>query len=269
MPTSRPDTSTPIGQRLALALDIVGEAGELTHAYFANRGFDPARKADGSFVTVADREAESLMRTRIRRAFSDDAMLGEEHGEEPGDSGYRWVIDPIDGTTSFVHGVPLYGNLVGIEHEGEVVAGVINMPELGEAVYASAGRGAWHVRRGLAALPARVSSVDTLSAAMVITTSYHYFSGTGELDRLLSISEASGDSRGWSDCYAHVLVATGRADAVIEPRLHPWDIAPGIVILREAGGRCSGWDGRDEAYQPNAVLSNGLVHEELLGHLKG
>lgn len=262
--SSAPEIGTAVGERLALAIDLANEAGELTRHAFGARGFDVGRKRDGSFVTSADRDAETLVRGRIRRAFGDDGVVGEEYGASAGGSGYTWFIDPIDGTKSFVHGVPLFGNLIGVERDGRIVAGVINMPVLGEMVYASEGRGAWHMRAGMPAVPARVSDTASLREALLITTSYHYFQKKSATEKLATLHGAFGDSRGWSDCYAHVLVATGRADAVVEPGQQPWDLAASVVILKEAGGKCTGWDGMESAHCPNAVLSNGVLHGELL-----
>lgn len=262
--SSAPDVGTPAGERLAFALDLAHEAGALTQTYFSRRNFDVSSKPDGSLVTIADREAETLLRNRIRTAFPSDGLHGEEFGRDEGDSGFTWLLDPIDGTTSFVHGVPLYGNLIAIEFEGRQVAGLINMPALGEMVYASEGRGAWHRRPGLEPVPAHVSDVDRMERAMLVTTSYHYFQRANMTEKLDALQDAFGDSRGWSDCYAHLLVATGRADAVVEPKIHPWDIAPMIVIMREAGGRSTDWEGRETAYAPNSISSNGAIHDDLL-----
>ena len=129
-----------------LALAAAREAGQITLEYFRRDDLDVERKADDSPVTVADRRAEEHLRSRIAAAFAGDAILGEEMPERPGSSPFRWILDPIDGTKSFIHGVPLYGTLVGVEHEGEPVLGVIRIPALDECVYAARGQGAWYVQ---------------------------------------------------------------------------------------------------------------------------
>ena len=143
--------------RLDVALAAAREAGRLTLEYFLRAGLAVELKADDSPVTVADREAEQALRARISSEFPDDAILGEEFPERPGSSGYRWILDPIDGTKSFIHGVPLYGTLIGVERAGRSVVGVIQLPALDQCVYAAAGQGAWHVAGGGPPQPARVS----------------------------------------------------------------------------------------------------------------
>ena len=143
--------------RLVLALQIAREAGKITLEYFRRDDLEVERKGDDSPVTPADRRAEEHLRNRIAEAFAHDAVVGEELADRPGNSPFRWIIDPIDGTKSFIHGVPLYGTLIGIEHEGEPVAGVIQIPALDECVYASRGQGAWYVEGQKPKRPARVS----------------------------------------------------------------------------------------------------------------
>lgn len=270
MPTAgaQPDAAA-VAARLQGAIEFARDAGGLTLRSFGGQGLDVERKRDGSEVTAADRQAEQRLRALIAEAFPGDGVLGEEFGETRSQSGWRWVLDPIDGTTSFVHGVPLYGTLIACEHGGRTLAGVIHMPALGETVYASAGAGAWHVPAG-GGQPrrARVSSVATIAEAMMCTTSFGYFRQAGLADAMGPLFERFGRTRGWSDCYAHVLCATGRIDAVVEPVLNPWDIAPMQVIYAEAGGRTSDWAGRPGAYNPNGIATNGLIHEELLGLLR-
>ncbi len=257
----------PSNPRLDLALSAAREAGKLTLGYFLRRSFSTEQKRDGSPVTTADREAEQLLRTAVTAAFPGDGFLGEEFGETPSQSGYRWIVDPIDGTTSFVHGVPLWGTLIGIEHDGRVVAGVISMPGLDESVYGSAGEGAWHVFKGAAPARARVTTTERLAASMVCITSLDYFTRNDREDSFFRIARASRSMRGWSDCYSHLLVATGRADAVVEPGIHPWDVAAILGIIPEAGGRYTDWGGVATTASRQGVVSNGRIHDELLGVL--
>src|SRR6266850_2247673 len=155
---------------LDFAVDIAREAGAITYRYYQG-SFVAERKADNSFVTIADREAEAYLRTRIAETFPDDSILGEEEGEQTGSSNRRWILDPIDGTYSFVHGVPLYGVLIGLELNGEPVLGVVNLPALGELVYAARGLGCfWNGE------PARVSATKSLGEALLLATDF----GTSE-----------------------------------------------------------------------------------------
>ena len=264
-------------RRLEIALEAATAAGEIAVRYFRG-GYATEQKADGSPVTTADRESEQAIRATIARAFPGDGVVGEEFGTTGGEpasvavSGhYRWVIDPIDGTISFVHGVPLWGVLIGIERldvkgdQGRLVAGVIHMAALGETVYASEGGGAWHVRRSdNQPIPARVSATAALRESLICTSSHEYWAREGLESTYLAMCRTGRRSRGWTDCYAHVLVATGRADAVVEPSVHPWDVAAIIPIIREAGGKCTDWTGVETAASRRNLASNGRIHGELV-----
>ena len=155
--------SADLRNRLELALASAREAGRSTLEYFRSADLSVELKRDDSPVTIADRQAEKLLRERIAARFPDDAVLGEEFGEAPGTSGFRWILDPIDGTKSFIHGVPLYGTLVGVEHQGRPVLGVIYMPALDECAYAARGEGSWYTRGESAPQPARVSTRASLA----------------------------------------------------------------------------------------------------------
>ena len=156
--------------RLDLALQIAREAGKITLEYFRRDDLEVERKGDDTPVTAADRRAEEHLRSRIAEAFALDAVVGEELTDRPGSSPFRWIIDPIDGTKAFIHGVPLYGTLIGIEHDGEPVAGVIQMPAMDECVYASRGGGAWYLQGQKSKQPARVSEKSPLSQGLFLTS---------------------------------------------------------------------------------------------------
>lgn len=257
------DDHDAVRARLEHALVCARAGGDFTLEYFRPGVVAADRKADGSPVTAADRGCEALIRREIRAVFPDDGLLGEEYGDEPGTSGYRWIIDPIDGTFSFMHGVPLYTTLIGIERvaDGEVVAGVIRAPALDEVVYAGLGGGAWHQVGSAEASAAGVTHTDSLSAATVSTTSLDYWDDAAAW---VAVHGACKHTRGWPDAYAVLLVATGRCDAVVESNVHPWDVAPFGPILREAGGRATDWRGRTTAHTDTVIASNGLVHDALL-----
>ncbi|MBZ0171249.1 MAG: hypothetical protein K8E66_02615, partial [Phycisphaerales bacterium] len=182
-------------------------------------------------------------------------------------------IDPIDGTFSFIHGVPLFTTLIGLEAnveqgEGRMVAGVIHAPALGEMVYARIDGGAWHLTPGGERARARVTRTASLADATVATTALDYWD---ENNRAVwsRIASTARHTRGWPDAYAAMLIATGRCDALIEPSLSCWDIAPFGPILAEAGGRSTDWSGRETAHTPAVVASNGAVHDELLSLING
>ena len=253
-----------IRARLSRAIDLALAAGEITLQYFQQRNYEIERKSDHSPVTVADRAAESLMRERIVRDFPHDAIIGEEFGETEGTSGYRWILDPIDGTKSFIFGVPLYGTMVGVECEGRSVAGVVNVPALGECVYAAVGTGCHYRRQGAADVRTRVSSTRRLEAGLLLTSQIDSFAARGAADAFLQLQRKAYVTRTWGDCYGYLLVATGRAEVMIDPVMNVWDAAAIQPILEEAGGSFTDWQGRPTIYAGEAVGTNGLVLEEVL-----
>ena len=244
------------------AADLAQSAGEITLKYF-RRKLTPERKRDGSFVTVADREAERHLRACIRERFPHDAILGEEEGEAPGTSGRRWILDPIDGTFSFVHGVPFYGVLVALEVAGEPLVGAVNIPALDELVYAARGQGCFF--RGE---PARTSATRKLDEALLLTTSFRLFEQSATAHIASALQRLTATSRTWGDCYGYVLVATGRADVMIDPVMNVWDCAPLLPILEEAGGTFTDWRGQRTIWGGNALSTNGHLLSEILEILR-
>lgn len=257
---------TELAARLDLAMTLADQSAELIMTHFGNTRIEADTKSDGSPVTEADRGAETLMRRAIQSHFGDDGMLGEEHGTESGTSGYTWVIDPIDGTVSFMHGVPVFGTLIGIEHEGVPVAGVINFPALDERAWGMAGAGAWHRIGTAAPQQAHVSQTASLKDAMVCTTSFDFFRNEPWEDAYVALAKASHRTRGWSDCHNELLLITGRIDAVVEPVLKPWDISAIIAVLHEAGGYFTDWHGEHPNCSCNSpgLASNHALHAPLI-----
>ena len=263
----------PSDPRVALLLELAERAGTVALRHFQSASLAVESKSDASPVTEADREIESLLRATIAADFPDDAILGEEHGEQSGRSGWRWVIDPIDGTVSFAAGVPLFGTLIGLEHRDRIVAGICAMPALGERVWAAEGHGAWWERASADGTRRRtraaVRPCARLSDALVCTTGLEYFERAQATDALVRVARASGRMRGWSDCYGGMLVATGRAEAWIDPVMNPWDSGPFPVILSEAGGVFTDWRGRSDIRGGSAVACHAELHAELLATLAG
>ncbi len=259
---------TPLRARAELLQELVAVASERALFHFHAPDLAVQQKADRTPVTAADLEIEARLRGGILDRFPHDGLLGEEHGEEPGTSGWRWVIDPIDGTIAFARGVPLFGILVGIEHEGAVVAGVCAMPAIGESLAAVAGRGAWLERRrsggGVERSPARVGSCGDLAEALVCVGGGEYFRMGGAEGALAAVHAAAGRVRGWCDCHGGLLAASGRADGWVDPLMHPWDAGPFPVIFAEAGGRFSDWQGRGGIRGGSAVAGNAAIHAALL-----
>ena len=206
-------------------------------------------KGDGSPVTRADREAEQRARDWIQERFPTDGILGEEYGEEPGTSGRRWILDPIDGTKTFVRGVPLWGTLVAVAQGEQVLAGAMSFPALGEQIAAAPGEGCWHN-----GTRAQVSTIHRLSAATVLAT--------GE-EGLRALAGQAGLARTWGDCYGYLLVATGRAEVMVDLRMGDWDSACLLPIIEEAGGVFTDLAGRRTAFGGSAVATNAALAVEV------
>ena len=244
--------------------DGLAEAGLITLEYFRSFDLEVELKGDDTPVTAADRRAELHLRNRIAEAFPDDAILGEELPDRPGRSGFRWILDPIDGTKSFIHGVPLYGTLVGVEHNGQPAAGVIRIPALDECVYAAVGGGAWYLQNHQPPQPARVSQVASLAEGLFLTSDGATFATIGRCGLYDRLQTAARLSRTWGDCYGYLMVATGRAELMVDPVAAVWDLAPLLPILEEAGGTFTDWQRGRTIHSGQGVATNGRVFEEAL-----
>ena len=263
------------GGRLAQMVAIATQAGRSTLAHFRTDDLLIEAKADASPVTVADRNAEQWVRERIAHLFPGDAVLGEEFEDTGGTSGYRWVVDPIDGTKSFIAGVPLYSTLLALEYDDDALGGVIAIPALGECVAAATGHGAWHrcavgmrgaetVRAESGWRPAHVSSRSSLDRSVFVTSQVDSFARRDAQAAYQRLESASWITRTWGDGYGYLLVATGRADVMVDPVVNPWDVAAIRPVIEEAGGRFSDWQGKSTSRGTDAVGTNGRLHQEVL-----
>jgi histidinol phosphatase-like enzyme (inositol monophosphatase family) len=260
MNTASPDLS----DRLQFAVDIARQAGEVTLKYFQQENYEVDLKADNSPVTIADQQAEQLLRNQIATRFPEDGIIGEEYGKTEGSNDYCWVLDPIDGTKSFISGVPLYGTLVGVLHQQQGVVGVIFMPGLDEMIYAGKGQGAWYQRGTSQPQPARVSTRRNLQDAVVVTTQIDSFASRQAQQAFHDFEKDARITRTWGDCYGYLLVATGRADIMIDPIMNIWDAAAIQPILEEAGGTFTDWQGVPSIHQGEGVGTNGHLLEAAL-----
>lgn len=259
--------------RCEFATVVARKMGALTLEYF-DRELEIERKEDGTPVTRADRGAEELGRKLISEAFPDDAILGEECDDKAGTSGWRWILDPIDGTKSFISGVPLYSNLIGVQRRNddgsaEAAIGVIWVPALGRGVWAGKGVGAWEMfadesktRR------ASVSKVDRLEDALFLTTDCYDFDLVGREGAYDELERECRLTRTWGDAYGYYLVATGRAEIMIDPFFEIWDAAPMLPILREAGGAFCNWNGEETIEGREGVGTNGALRERVASILR-
>jgi histidinol phosphatase-like enzyme (inositol monophosphatase family) len=250
-----------LGELLSVAMEAAYLGGRRTLAYF-NAGVAVEIKADDTPVTCADRETEAVICGQIARYFPDHAIIGEEGGTREGNPDYRWIIDPIDGTKTFIRGVPLYGVLIGVEVRRRPAVGVIYMPALDEMVSAGTGLGCrWNGRS------ARVSEVAKLSEAALLVSDATM--AAQRSDAYGRFTAATKFQRTWGDCYGYVLVATGRAEVMIDSAMNPWDCAPMLPILEEAGGRFTDWNGEATIWGKDAVATNGRLHAEALAITRG
>lgn len=252
------DTPPAAADLVEFAVELVRRAGALTLEWFGSAALAVDTKHDGTPVTEADRAAERLMRAEIAASFPDDSVVGEEEPLHEGTSSRTWSIDPIDGTKAFTHGVPLYTNLLALDDEHGPAVGVINIPALHETVWAGRGLGAFANGE-----PCRVSATDGVVGAYATTSGLNNWP-PHVLARLLGTGVAL---RTWGDGYGYALVATGRVDAMIDPEVAPYDVAPMQVILTEAGGRFTDLDGVARADGGSGLATNGALHDAFLALL--
>jgi histidinol-phosphatase len=224
------------------------KAGRLALEH-ASRGVETEDKADDSPVTEADRACERLIVAELGKAFPEDGLLGEEGVNDPGWSGRRWIIDPIDGTRDFLRGLPGWGNLIALEADGEIVLGVCNLPSQGEMYWAVKGGGAWRNKT-----PIRVSSIDRRDRAILSLTAFNDLAPTPLAERVVEYMAGYWAVRSLGGCADAALVASGRAEAWIELNARAWDLAALLILAEEAGGRFFNFDGGRSINGGNAVI---------------
>lgn len=256
--------SSNLSNLLDFAIDAAWQAGRLTLGYFQT-GISAERKGDNSPVTIADKQSEQKLRGLIQQYWPDHGIIGEEYGEQPGKSNLTWILDPIDGTKSFVQGVPLYSNLVALVDDQGPLLGVANFPALNEVIYASRGGGCyWNGRR------TRVSTTSELKDAVLLASEiidgYEKRGKTQAWERIL---DSTYIHRTWGDAYGYLLVATGRGDVMLDPIMQIWDCAPFQVILEEAGGTFTDWNGTPTIRAGEAIATNGVLFPQVMSAVKG
>ena len=261
--------NTDYQSRLEFALDAAEQAQDLILKYYQNQDLAIDSKKDDTPVTEADRGAELLIRELLEKSFPEDGILGEEFPEKPGKNQFRWILDPIDGTKSFVHGVPLFGCLIGLEEIGKnderhCVVGVCRFPALDEVVYAAKGSGAWWKIKENEPIPARCSTNSNLSEACFCTTNVARWEQLGLSKPYYTLCNGVQLTRGWGDCFGHILVATGRAEIMVDPVLSEWDAAALLPILEEAGGHFIDRDGNATIYSKNGMSVTAAMKDQLL-----
>jgi histidinol-phosphatase len=246
-----------LDDRVAPAAELARITGIVAMRHYRSR-LTVETKADGSPVTVADRAAEEAARAWVRTRFPDDGILGEELGEERPGARRRWIIDPIDGTKSFVRGAPLWGSLVALCEGDQVLAGAAYFPAVEELVAAAPGAGCWWNGSRC-----QVSSVATLAEATVLTTDERFTERPDRREGWRALSHAASVSRSWGDCFGYLLVATGRAEVMCDAIVSPWDAAALQPIIVEAGGVFTDWNGAATAFGGSAIATNRLLADDV------
>ncbi|RDH79756.1 histidinol-phosphatase [Mycolicibacterium moriokaense] len=255
---------TSVAEDLALALDLADAADALTLDRFGALDLHIETKPDLTPVTDADRSAEELLRSSLTVQRPDDSIFGEELGGTPSFTGRQWVLDPIDGTKNFVRGVPVWCTLIALLVDGSPIVGVVSAPALGRRWWAGDGEGAF-ASFGGATRRISVSGVDDLASASL---SFSDLTGWGDRrSPFLDLTDEVWRLRGYGDFWSHCLVAEGAVDIAIEPDLKPWDLAPIDILVREAGGTFTNFDGRPGPHGVSAVSTNGRLHEAVLSRL--
>jgi histidinol-phosphatase len=252
---------------LALALELADLADTETLPRFRDQSLEVEHKRDRTEVTEADRRAEAAIRRRLSAARPDHAVLGEEEGLiGPADAAWRWIVDPVDGTSNFVRGIPIWASLIALEHEGAIVVGVASAPALGRRWWAARGLGAF-----ADGLPIHVSDVTDLARAHLAYSDVGSFYEHGSQvlgDGLVALTRTVWRARGLGDFWMHALVAEGAFDAAVEPIVSLWDLAALQVIVEEAGGTFTDLAGGARADGGSACSSNGRLHDGVLGYLR-
>jgi histidinol-phosphatase len=261
-----------LAEWLAFAHALCDETDPIALAAFRSE-LTVDRKADGSYVTAADREVESIIRGRISARYPGHGLVGEEYGEaDAGAGGERWYVDPIDGTHNFLRGLPIFATLLAVERDGEIQVGVMSAPALGQRWYATRGGGAWVV--GGPANPngprrLGVSAIDELARSQVLFRSVRDMEASRVAGGFRTLLGATWRERGFGDFWGYTHVADGIAEAMMEQDLYPWDLAAPWVLVEEAGGRITDFDGRRSLARGEGFATNGVLHQAVLDLLHG
>ncbi len=259
---------------LQIAKRAASAAQEVILSHF-EKGISVEWKPDNTPVTIADKGAEEKLRQVFEKETPEFGVIGEEFGIEKPDAEYKWVFDPIDGTKSFIRGVPLFGTLIGLYHKGEPLVGIVNLPAQNHMLFAGKGLGAYVDNARV-----QVSKVSKMNQGLALSGTVNTFETTGYGESFERYRKSASLYRGWGDCYGYFLVATGRAEAMIDPTVSLWDVAAFPTIFAEAGGKFSLLNGETRIFNSDgtpshpihegytSVATNAFVHEEVLGFFK-
>ena len=253
--------SNDLKSRYEAGIELAQKAAKIALGHYET-ALDVEWKHDESPVTIADRESEKFLRSSLKKYFNKDGFLGEEYDDEPGVSGYRWIIDPIDGTRNFVRGIPIWATLLGLEYKGEMLAGITVAPALNQTYRALRGDGAFRND-----VKINVSTIDNLRSSQLFYSSISWFVKAGMEKEFLAIAGETEKQRGFGDFYGFVLVAQGAGEIMIEYGVHAWDVAAIIPLIEEAGGKFSDWKGAKSIFASDVLVTNGILHQQILERL--
>lgn len=245
-------------KELEYALKVVKASERITLKYFRSK-VKVDYKSDRSPVTIADKSCEKFLTGELAKKFPHHGFYGEEFGDSSAGSEFRWIIDPIDGTRNYTRGIPYWGTLCGLEHNGEMVAGIMSLPALKKVYYASKGHGAFCDGKRI-----RVSKVTELEKSTIVFGGLSYFVGTKYERAFLDIIKSSYHDRGFGDCFGYTFVADGQAEAMIDPIVSPWDVAAIKPIIEEAGGVFTDFEGNPTIYNRTGLAGNPYIHDAIL-----
>ena len=251
---------------LAFALELADLADSISLPRFRAADLRVDTKPDRTYVTDADVAVERALRERIAAERPEDGFLGEESGREDR-GGRRWILDPIDGTSNFLRGVPNWGTLIALEADGEPVVGVVSAPAFSARWWAETGGGAWATTHGGAPRRLRVSGVRELADASLSFQSVEQWRDAGRLDALLALSDSVWRDRAYGDMWAYMLLAEGLLDIVAEFDVKPYDLAALAPIVREAGGSFTDVSGEPSVWNGSSLATNGLLHDAVVAAL--
>lgn len=243
------------------AADLARTSGDLILRHWEAGGLHVERKADATVVTRTDREVEAHLRQRIEERYPHHGIIGEEYGSDREDAEWVWVLDPIDGTVSYIHGIPLFGSLIGLLHQGQPVLGVIHQPILRQLCI---GDGEVTHLNGQVV---RVAEAPDLAEATLLVTDPCLVPRYQDAAAFERLTARCGTFRGWGDCYGYLMVACGRAHLMLDPVLNPWDLLPLIPVIRGAGGIITDWKGRDAVTATAAIAAPPRLHAAALAVL--
>jgi myo-inositol-1(or 4)-monophosphatase len=258
------DSTTKFHPEFARFIHTLAEkSGEVIKPYFARADLAVELKNDRSPVTQADREAEAVMRELIRKEYPHHGIIGEEFGTDNADAEFVWTLDPIDGTISFTTGCPLFGTLIGLLRAGKPILGAIHNPILNLLCIGD------NVQTTLNDRPVRVREVQELATATLLATDLAKIARYQSQECFHRLLTQVGLFRTWGDCYGYLLVASGKADIMLDPKMHPWDILPLIPVIQGAGGVITTWSGTDASQGDSCVVAHRTLHPQILEILQG